>query len=55
MIRPFAISLAVLLLTAPEFAALERRDEIQTPRAQDEIQAPVKADELQAPRSIQTV
>lgn len=52
MIRMLSISLAVLLLAAPAFAARETRDEIQAPRAQDEIQAPVSAGEIQAPRTV---
>ncbi|MBI4240301.1 MAG: hypothetical protein HY613_01180 [Candidatus Rokubacteria bacterium] len=42
MIRVLSMSLVVLLLTSPVFAALEIRDEVQ---------APVRPDEVQAPRS----
>lgn len=51
IIRALSISLAVLLLAAPAFAAVDRGDEIQAPRARDEVQAPVTADEIQAPRA----
>ncbi len=52
MIRMLSISLAVLLLAAPAFAARGTRDQVQAPRSQDEIQARVSEDEIQAPRTI---
>lgn len=48
MIRVLAITLAVLLLSAPAFARVA--EEIQAPRTDEEIQAPRTDEEVQAPR-----